>query len=175
MGKSVLLTGYPGIGKTTIIRHVVAALGNLAGGFYTEEIAGPGGRHGFRLVTLEGRTATLAHKDLRDPKYPRVGRYGVDVAEFERVGIRALRNAMEEGKMLIVDEIGAMELYSQRFQDVMMQAFMGNHHVIGTIMNKPNPAADAFRYLSQVDIWEVDRRNRERMPGLLLKWARVYL
>jgi nucleoside-triphosphatase len=175
MAQSVLLTGHPGIGKTTIIRHTVAALGDLVGGFYTEEIAGPGGRHGFRLVTLRGQTATLAHRDLRDPKYPRLGRFGIDVREFERVGVRALRKAMEEGKMLIVDEIGPMELYSQSFQDVLMEAFMGPHHVIGTIMNKPNPAADVFKFLSQVDIWEVDRRNRDRMAGLVLKWARDYL
>jgi nucleoside-triphosphatase len=175
MAESVLLTGYPGIGKTTIIRHVVAALGDRVGGFYTEEISGPGGRHGFKLVTLQGRTMTLAHRDLHDPKYPRVGRYGVDVPEFERVGVAALRKAMEEGKMVIVDEIGTMELYSHRFQEVVMEAFMGSHHVLGTIMLKPNPAADAFKFLSQVDIWEVERRNRERMPGLLLKWARDYL
>jgi nucleoside-triphosphatase len=175
MAESVLLTGYPGIGKTTIIRHVVAALGDQVGGFYTEEISGPGGRHGFRLVTLEGRTCNLAHRDLRDPKIPRVGRFGVDVPEFERVGVRALRTAMDEGKMLIVDEIGTMELFSHRFQDTVMEAVMGTHHVIGTIMNKPNPAADAFKFLSQVSIWEVDRRNRDRMPGLLLKWARDYI
>jgi nucleoside-triphosphatase len=175
MAESVLLTGYPGIGKTTIIRQVVEALGDQAHGFYTEEISGAGGRQGFRLVTLKGRTLTLAHRDLRDPKYPRVGRYGVDVPEFERVGVRALQEAMAEGKMLVVDEIGTMELYSHRFQDVVMEALMGPHHVIGTITNKSNPAADAFRYLAQVSIWEVDRRNRDRMPGMVLKWARDYL
>ncbi|MGC9522514.1 MAG: nucleoside-triphosphatase [Anaerolineae bacterium] len=171
MGKSLLLTGYPGIGKTTIVRHVIDALDSDAlGGFYTAEIRGPGGRKGFKLVTLDGKETVLAHKDFRDPKAPRVGRYGVDVAAFERVGVAALQRAMDEGKLVVVDEIGKMELFSQLFQETLMRAFLGPHHVLGTITGKPHPAADVFRYLAQVEIWEVDRRNRDTMPARVLKW-----
>jgi nucleoside-triphosphatase len=171
MGKSLLLTGYPGIGKTTIIRKVVEALGDRADGFYTEEIKGPGGRHGFNLITLEGQEVVMAHKDLPDPKAPKVGRYGVNVGVIDRVGVKALRHAMDEGKILIVDEIGKMELYSQAFQDTLMEAFMGPYHVIGTIMSKPYPEADAFKYLAPVEIREVDRRNRDGMPERVMKWV----
>lgn len=175
MAKSLLLTGVPGIGKTTIIRRVVEALGERAGGFYTEEIKGPGGRHGFKLITLAGKEATLAHKDYHDPDQPRVGRYGVDVQALERVGVRALQRAMDEGKLLIVDEIGAMELYSQAFQDILAKAVLGPHHVLGTIMARPNPAADVFRHIAQVEIWEVDRRNRNDIPDRVLKWLRTHI
>ncbi len=170
MAKSILLTGHPGIGKTTIIKRVIAAVGDRAGGFYTEEILGPGGRHGIRLRTLSGKDATIAHKDLRDPQYPRIGRYGVDVAAIERVGVRALRRAMGEHKIVIVDEIGAIELFSPAFQKTLMEAFMGPYHVIGTISSRPHPEADVFRFLAQVEIRELDRRNRDDMPDRLLKW-----
>ncbi len=170
MAKSILLTGYPGIGKTTIIKHIITALGDRAGGFYTEEIVGAGGRHGFKLITLAGKEVTIAHKDLRGPTIPRVGRYGVDVPALERVGVRALRRAMAEGKIVIVDEIGPMELFSQAFQDTVMGAIIGKHHVIGTVMSKPNPEADAFKYLAQVELHEIDRRNRDDMPARILKW-----
>lgn len=175
MADSVLLTGYPGIGKTTIIKHAVAALGDLIGGFYTEELTGPGGRQGFRLVTTQGKTLMLAHRDFTDPEFPRVGRYGVDVTGFESVGVQALRGAMQQRKLLLVDEIGRMELYSQQFQDLLMEAFLGPYHLLGTIMKRPNPAADAFKLLAQTQVWEVDRRNRDRMTGLILKWAREYI
>ena len=113
MGKSLLLTGHPGIGKTTIIRKVVEALGNRAGGFYTEEIKGPGGRHGIKLITLYGEEVTMAHKDLKAPRYPRVGRYGVDTAALEKVGGKALTSTMKGDRIVIVDEIGLMELHSR--------------------------------------------------------------
>ena len=65
MRRTLLLTGRPGVGKTTIIKHLAQALGDRAGGFYTEEILGPGGRKGFRVIALDGQQATLAHVDIR--------------------------------------------------------------------------------------------------------------
>ena len=55
MGRTLVLTGRPGVGKTTVNKQVVAALGDQAGGFYTEEMRDAnGGRAGFRLVALDG-------------------------------------------------------------------------------------------------------------------------
>ena len=170
MAKSLLLTGYPGIGKTTIIKHVVAALGDRAGGFYTEEILGPGGRQGFMLFTLSGKQAIVAHKDLRDPQFPRVGRYGVDVGVLDRVGVRAMRRAMGEHRIIVVDEIAALTLYSRAFQDTLMEALMGRYHVVGTISDRSHPEADVFRVLAQVEVREIDRRNRDGMPERIAKW-----
>jgi energy-coupling factor transporter ATP-binding protein EcfA2 len=95
MGRTLLLTGRPGVGKTTLIKTIAKALEARAGGFYTEEIRGPGGRKGFRLVTLDGQEAIMAHKDLREVGRPRVGRYGVDVQVIERVGVAALLRAIQ--------------------------------------------------------------------------------
>ncbi|MCU0521241.1 MAG: nucleoside-triphosphatase [Anaerolineae bacterium] len=171
MAKSLLLTGYPGIGKTTIIKQVATALGDRAGGFYTEEILGPGGRQGFMLFTLRGKQAIVAHKDLRDAQFPRVGRYGVDVGSLDRVGVRALRRAMGEHQIVVVDEIGTLTLYSRAFQDTLMEALMGRYHVIGTIAAGPHPEGDAFRVLAQVEVREVDRRNRDGMAERIAKWV----
>ncbi len=171
MGRSLLLTGHPGIGKTTIIRKVVEALGGRGGGFYTEEITGPGGRHGIKLITLYGEEATIAHKDLKAPRYPRVGRYGVDTAALDKVGVKALKRAIRRNRIVIVDEIGLMEVYSRKFLEVLMGGFMGGAHIVGTIMAKHHPEADVFRYLSQVEIWEIDHRNRDGMHKRVLAWV----
>lgn len=170
MGKSLLLTGHPGIGKTTIIRKVVEALGDRAGGFYTEEITGPGGRHGFKLVTLFGKEVTFAHKDFKAKQYPQVGRYGVDTSVLDSVGVNAIRKAIKRNRIVIVDEIGLMELYSKKFLDVVMGGILGDAHIVGTITAKSHPEADVFKYLSQADIWEVDRRNRDTMHERILAW-----
>lgn len=170
MGKTLLLTGHPGIGKTTIIHNIVTQVGNKAGGFYTEEIVGPGGRKGFRLITLDGKEVAIAHVDLRDPKAPRVGRYGVDVAALERVGVTALRRAMQEKKLVIVDEIGTMELYSRAFCDTVMLAILGPTVVLGTIMRRPHPESDVFKTLAQVTIWEVNRTTRNDLTNKVMVW-----
>lgn len=175
MGKTLLLTGRPGIGKTTIIRKVIAQMGGKAGGFYTEEIFGPGGRKGFQLITLDGKEVVFAHKDLHDPKAPRVGRYGVDVKALERVGIAALQRAMQEKKLVVVDEIGTMELYSRAFCDAVMSAILGPTLVLGTIMSHPHPESDAFKALAQVTLWEVNRTTRDDLPGKVAVWLNQHI
>jgi len=170
LGRTLLLTGHPQSGKTTVIRKLVAELGARAGGFYTQEIFGPGGRQGFELFTLDGQRVTLAHKDLRGPKIPLVGRYGVDVEALEKVGLPALQAAAAAGKIVIVDEIGKMELLSPRFRDLVLQLILGPATVIGTILSKPQPQADIFKALAQVTLWEVTQRNREQLPRMALEW-----
>lgn len=174
MGKTLLLTGHPGIGKTTIIREVIHALSDRAGGFYTEEITGPGGRKGFRLMTLDGQETILAHREIRDRKAPRVGRYGVDVQALDRVGVAALHRAMADGKVVVVDEIGRMELYSSAFRDAIMRAIIGSTPVLGTIVRKPHPEADALKSLAQVTLWDVTPRTRAELPEKVLAWLERY-
>lgn len=170
MGRTLLLTGRSGIGKTTIIKAVAEALGERAGGFTTEEIRGPGGRKGFRLVTLDGQETVMAHVSLRGPGHPQVGRYGVDVAAIERVGVVALHRAMQRGQIVVIDEIGKMELYCRPFKDAVLQAIGGPCTVLATVMSKPNPWVDALKALPQVEVWEVTAGNRVEMPKRVAEW-----
>lgn len=170
MGKTLLLTGVPRAGKTTLIKKVAQSLGNRAGGFYTEELFGPGGRKGFALITLDGKKVTLAHKDLRGPNIPQVGRYGVDVSALDRVGVGAIQQALVDGKIVIIDEIGKMELLSPVFQTAVMQAIISPSTVLGTILAKPDPRADIFKALANVIQWSVEPRNRDELPRKILEW-----
>ncbi len=172
MGHTLLLTGRPGIGKTTVIKTVVESLGEQAGGFYTEEIRGPGGRKGFRLVTLEGQEAVMAHVTLKGKGRPRVGRYGVDARAIERVGVTALRQAMQKGQIVVVDEIGKMELFCGPFKEAVLQAMGGPHTVVATAMAKPNPWVDSLKVMPQVEVWEVTVKNRDGMVERVIKWLK---
>ena len=170
MGKTLLLTGRPGIGKTTVIKAVAKDLGRTAGGFYTEEICGPGGRKGFRLLTLDGPETVMAHVDLRGQCRPRVGRYGVDVEAIERLGAAALRRAMLERRLVVVDEIGKMELFCGPFKDAVLQAVGGPHTMVATVMASPNPWVDSLKMMPQVEIWEVTVKNRDRLADSVMRW-----
>jgi nucleoside-triphosphatase len=172
MGRALLLTGRPGIGKTTVIRAVAEQLGERAGGFYTEEIRATGGRKGFRLVTLDGQEAVMAHVNLRGQGRPRVSRYGVDVAAIERVGVAALRRAMDRGQIVVVDEIGKMELFCGPFKDVVLQAMGGPYTVVATVMAKPNPWVDSLKAMPGVIMREVTTENRSQLAEVVINWVK---
>ena len=109
----LLITGTPGVGKTTVLRKVAAALGNTRiCGFYTREMREQGVRRGFRLVGFEGAEDIIAHVDL--PHRQRVGKYGVDVAALDRLSHTTLA-LQEECAVYLVDEIGKMECLSSGF------------------------------------------------------------
>jgi nucleoside-triphosphatase len=149
------------VGKTTIIQSIANKLGGTAGGFYTAEIRQGGRRLGFKIVTLEGREGILSHVDVKGP--PRVSKYGVNVRDLEEIGVAALLRAMKESKYVVVDEIGKMELCSQRFREAIAAAIAGDSLVVGTVMKSPNPWVDELKSLPQVTVLEVTEANRDHM------------
>ena len=170
MKRTLLLTGRPGIGKTTVIKSAAEPLGERAGGFYTEEIRGPGGRKGFRLVTLDGQETVMAHVNLRGQGRPRVGRYGVDVGAIEHVGVTALRRAMQKGQIVVVDEIGKMELFCGPFKETVLQAVGGPHILVATAMAKPNLWVDSLKAMPNVTLWKVTAENRDGLTEQIVEW-----
>lgn len=179
MSQTVLLTGAPGSGKTTLIRRVLDHLDRLAGGFYTQEIRthgvrkgpglrkGPGSRKGFEIVTLDGRRGTLAHVDIDGQ--PRVSRYGVDLDTLDRLAVGAIREATAAGGLVVIDEIGPMEILSERFQEAVLDAVQGPSPVLGTIVQRRQPFADRVKALPGVTLLQVRRENQEALLTHILK------
>ncbi len=131
-----LLTGRPGIGKTTVIRKTLLLIPLKAGGFYTEEIRQNGIRKGFRLITLDQRSTIISHIEFPGPY--RVGKYGINVQNLDSIGVTALQNAISTDELIVIDEIGKMELFSATFRSAVLSAGSGGKKVLGTIMIKPN-------------------------------------
>ena len=165
-----LLTGKPGMGKTSLIKQAVTELEGRAGGFYTEEIRSQGTRLGFKLVTLDGHEAILAHTDFN--KRFQVGKYGVDVDSLDRVGVSALRKAAEQCDLVVVDEIGKMELFSADFREAVLEIIGGGKRVLGTIMLHANPWADAIKRQPQVILVTVTRASYQQVLEGLRDWLR---
>jgi nucleoside-triphosphatase len=163
-----LLTGTPGTGKTSLIIQVASGMKGKAGGFYTEEIRSQGVRQGFRLVTLEGQSAVLSHINFKSPY--RVGKYGVDVESLDRVGVAALNQALREGELVVIDEIGKMELLSVKFREAVENILKSGKRLLGTIMLSPHPYADAIKRQPQVHLVTVTRDNHQPVLAELREW-----
>jgi len=168
MKSVLLLTGVPGVGKTTVLRRVNDALaGQRIRGFLTDEIrSGRGERLGFRIETLDGRTARLAGAGLRSPH--KVGRYGVDVGALDAVGVPAL--ALDERAIYLIDEIGKMECLSRAFTDAVARLLDSPSPVIATVAQRGTGFIGDVKRHPRAELWEVTRANREAMPGRIVSW-----
>ena len=163
MSRKILIAGRPGVGKTTLIKNVLKRLPTPAAGFFTEEIRTGGERLGFKVRDIAtGREGMIAHVDYPGPL--RVGRYGVALADFEEVGVKALEDALERDAIIVIDELGKMEILSKKFQDVVLRIFDSNKSVIATIGAKPHPLTDAIRKRKDVAIFQVTAKNRDGLP-----------
>ena len=168
MRKACLLTGGPGVGKTTIIKQALDKSQATAGGFFTEEIRAGGVRQGFRIITLDGQSAILAHVDIKSPN--RVSKYGVDVQGLDRVGVAAVNKAIRECDLVVIDEIGKMELFSPAFKQAVLEAIDSNKRVLGTIMLPSHPWADEIKRHPNVASITVTRMNHRQVLEHVLQW-----
>jgi len=171
MKQAYLLTGRPGIGKTSLIKQAIAGMGSKAGGFYTEEIRSRGVRLGFKLVTLDGQSAILAHIDIHSPY--RVSKYGVDIDSLDRIGVSALNQAAKKCNLVVVDEIGRMELFSANFREAVLRIIDSGKRVLGTIMLNSNPWADTIKLKPQVKVIAITQANYHQVLKDLLEWLEV--
>jgi nucleoside-triphosphatase len=160
----LLLEGRPGIGKTTAAERIVARLrdaGLPVSGFVTREMREGRQRVGFTLVTLDGDHGTLAHVDFPGP--PRVGKYGVDLAVLEEIGIPAVSLA-PSGEVVVVDELGKMELASSSFREAVSAVTTGSAAFVATVHVARHPFTDALKRADNVETLRVTHQNRDRLP-----------
>jgi nucleoside-triphosphatase THEP1 len=135
-------------------------------GFFTTEVREGETRVGFSVETLFGMQGTLAHKDLKS-KY-RVGNYGIAVTGFEKIVSRDLERCLRGSSIIIIDEVGKMELFSRRFQDLVLQCLDAPNPVLGTIMYGHHPFVERIKKREDVKIFEVTRKNRNQMVNILI-------
>jgi nucleoside-triphosphatase len=166
--RALLLTGKPGTGKTALIKEALARTGIRAGGFYTEEIRTAGVREGFRIVTLDGQDAVLAHVNASSPH--QVSKYKVCTSALDRIGVSALERALQQSDLIVIDEIGKMELLSLKFQNALKEIIISGKKVLGTIMLNPHPFADQIKLRPEVEVLPVDRDNRSKVMKRILDW-----
>ncbi|KAJ8727920.1 hypothetical protein PYW08_016305 [Mythimna loreyi] len=181
--KFFILTGDPGVGKTTLTKKIsteISSKGIKATGFYTEEVRKNRTREGFDVVTLDGTRGRLARdlSLLSGPVKHKVGKYGVLIQEFENVAMPSLAKPDTQAHLLVIDEIGKMEFFSEPFKNAIRTIFApsSNCTVLATIpVRKGDQLIESIRNNSQAKLWMVTRENRNFIHEEILREINVAL
>ncbi|HEY8346730.1 MAG TPA: nucleoside-triphosphatase [Symbiobacteriaceae bacterium] len=176
----LLLMGVPRCGKSTLIRRLAEQYPGNAGGCLSVPLVGPDGRRiGFEAQAVWHspgeplrvvQRATLARTDL--PSDLRSGRYGVDPAGLD-LCVRALDAAMHEGGLVLIDEIGPIQILSPAFRDAVLRCLCAPNRVLGAISGAPDPFLEEIRTLPGIRLLEVTRENRQHLFQGLLPWMLI--
>lgn len=135
MGGIWLITGPPGVGKSTVVSKAVLRLmsaGVIIGGCTTAERRQGGARTGFEVKDLSsGRKGELASVSNR--LGPRVGRYRVNLADLAKIGAAGLESAAERAEMIVIDEVGPMELVSPEFRRAVSKCIESGKPILAVV------------------------------------------
>lgn len=162
------ITGLPSVGKTRTLLKIVEKLEEkegIVGGMVTESIDEGTTRLGFRLVNwLTKEEGILAHVDFTDAKV-KVAGYGVDMNVLETIGVPAIEQAIKEAEVIVIDEVGKMEMESAAFCAAVKKALDSSKPMIMTLHKKSrNPLLQDIRRRDDIRILEVTRINRNLLP-----------
>ena len=162
---NILLTGFPGVGKTTAIKRIVEGIDYNCTGFLTEEIRDLyQHRIGFKVVSLDKkREGTLAHVNIRSDKI--VGKYCVLIDEFEEIAIEEMSKKSE---IIVVDEIGKMELFSEKFKELLLKCLDKGNVLASITMRGGGEFVWKIKEREDIRIIQLTEMNRNKVIERLI-------
>lgn len=174
----LFITGDPGIGKTTIMLKTIEDLkmrGYKVGGMITREARSHSIRVGFEILDLgSNRRGWLALVD--QDHGPKVGKYKLNLEDLNNVGVASLSRALEGSEVIVIDEVGPMELYSEKFKDAVRKAVGTRKLVIGVIHRSSRDALiEELKGRKDFELIKVTKANRDSLPMTLIQKCVIIL
>lgn len=167
----IFVTGPPGVGKTSVLLRTVNGLKNreyMVGGMISREVREGGVRVGFEIMNFStGQRGWLAH--VNQPTGPQVSKYRVNLIDLDAIGVGSILDAIRNADIIVVDEIGPMELFSSAFKDAVVQAVESKRPMLGTIhFGLKDSLVNSIKKREDAEILEVTYENRETLHNLII-------
>jgi nucleoside-triphosphatase len=164
MKNKILITGAPRSGKSTLVSQVIDYCTKkkdlIIYGFLTPEIRKNGGRIGFKIIDIFSKNSySLARVGDFKTKY-KVGKYNVFVEEFEKYLNNFLDLEEKSFDLVVIDEIGKMELLSNKFQAFIKKIFLSDYSILATIgLKLHHPLKNYLLNLPSVQLLNLNKQN----------------
>jgi nucleoside-triphosphatase len=160
MALRIAVTGTPGVGKSTLVREIVESLQGKGrykiGGVMATDKRVKDRKVGFELLDLgSGARGMLADETGTGPQ---LGKYKVRLDDLDNVGAKALEDALGSD-LIVVDEVGPMELSSRRFIAAVEKALSSDKPLLVVLHEwSPHPISKKIR--KNFKVITVTRENR---------------
>lgn len=172
------MTGRPGVGKTTVLLKTVETLKNkgyCVGGMISREVRVGRTRKGFRILDLNScKNGWLAHTDQEIG--PKVGRYHVNLEDLSKIGVEAIEGAIKNADLIVIDEVGPMELYSEKFRQTVKKVIDSGKIVIGVVHWKGKERLiEKIKRRKDVEVEKITFENSKKIHEILVMKALEFL
>jgi nucleoside-triphosphatase len=170
----LLLTGSPGVGKTTVLTKAVTILkekGFSVGGMVSRETRKGGVRVGFEILDLGSeKRGWLAH--VNHKVSPQVGKYRVNIEDLENIGAQAIEYATEYCNVIAIDGVGPMELFSEKFREATRKALESQKRVIVVVhWNAHDRLIHDSKTIRDSETFTVTLENRNELIKIIVAKA----
>ena len=167
MNIKILITGPPRCGKSTLVKKLIdhfTSKGVKVFGFLTPEIMKDGNRIGFDVEEIHSKKRKrLARRGNYDAPF-KLGRYCVFLEEFNEIISQLETVNLETADLLVIDEIGKMELFSEKFQIFVREVFQSDHSLIATIgQNLNHPIKKIILKNPEISLFTLERNNQQEI------------
>lgn len=164
--KHVFLTGEKQIGKSTLLKRLIAESGRTFKGFQTRAYVLEGVKKGYymhSMLPMEGiendsPISVNLNKEMVIPI----------LETFDTLGVKIVNDALAHPGIMVMDEIGRFEGKSSDFKKAILMSLNREKQVIGVLQKTHSSFIDHIKARDDVEVIEITRENRDSIYESLL-------
>ncbi len=98
-----------------------------------------------------------------------MGKYGVDVAGFEESVVPILDVEQTDVELFVIDEIGKMECFSEKFVAAVRRLFASEKSVLATVAQKGKGLISEVKNYHNIELFHLTSAGREKAVAEILQ------